>query len=110
MQSMLTDAMFFYVSLAKMCMCARTRKNVQCTRDGLDAIVVTADGDMRQAINNLQATHAGCGRVDADSVYRVLTCPSSCVCIKAPFLFVSFFYIRFFLRVGALLFSPIKNE
>lgn len=48
-------------------------QNVQCTRDGLDAIVVTADGDMRQAINNLQATHAGCGRVDADSVYTVLT-------------------------------------
>ncbi|WBR14894.1 Replication factor small subunit [Pandoravirus kuranda] len=50
-------------------------KDVPCTRDGLDAIVVTADGDMRQAINNLQATHAGCGRVDADSVYTVCDRP-----------------------------------
>lgn len=31
---------------------------------GLDAIVFTADGDMRQGINNLQATQAGFGFVN----------------------------------------------
>lgn len=31
---------------------------------GLESIVFTADGDMRQALNNLQATHAGFGFVN----------------------------------------------
>jgi DNA polymerase III delta prime subunit len=39
--------------------------------DGLEAIIFTADGDMRQALNNLQATHFGFGLVDADAVFKV---------------------------------------
>lgn len=31
----------------------------------------TADGDMRQALNNLQATFTGFGLVNSDNVYRV---------------------------------------
>ena len=32
-------------------------ENVVKTDDGLEAVIFTAQGDMRQAINNLQATH-----------------------------------------------------
>ena len=38
---------------------------------GLEAILFTADGDMRQAINNLQATYTGFGYVSADNVFKV---------------------------------------
>jgi DNA polymerase III delta prime subunit len=38
---------------------------------GLEAIVFTADGDMRQALNNLQATVSGFGLVNADNVFKV---------------------------------------
>lgn len=38
--------------------------------DGLEAIIFTADGDMRQALNNLQATHSGFGLVNRDNVYK----------------------------------------
>ncbi len=39
--------------------------------DGLEAIVFTADGDMRQALNNLQATVAGFGLVNQANVFKV---------------------------------------
>ena len=39
--------------------------------EGLEAIIFTADGDMRQALNNLQATHIGFGLVDAAAVFKV---------------------------------------
>lgn len=32
---------------------------VSYTDDGLEAIIFTAQGDMRQALNNLQSTHNG---------------------------------------------------
>ena len=32
-------------------------ENVVKTDDGLEAVIFTAQGDMRQALNNLQATH-----------------------------------------------------
>jgi hypothetical protein len=35
-------------------------EGVNKTDDGLEAILFTAEGDMRQAINNLQSTHSGC--------------------------------------------------
>ena len=38
---------------------------------GLEAIIFTADGDMRQALNNLQSTHAGFGDILADNVFKV---------------------------------------
>ena len=40
-------------------------------QEGLEAIIFTADGDMRQGLNNLQATHYGFGLVDADAVFKV---------------------------------------
>jgi replication factor C subunit 2/4 len=42
---------------------------------GVEAIIFTADGDMRQALNNLQSTHAGFGLVSADNVFRVCDQP-----------------------------------
>lgn len=30
------------------------KEGITCSKDGLEAIIFTADGDMRQALNNLQ--------------------------------------------------------
>ena len=35
----------------------------------------SAEGDMRQAINNLQSTYAGFGFVSGDNVFRVVDSP-----------------------------------
>ncbi|CAI4051061.1 hypothetical protein N7582_005106 [Saccharomyces uvarum] len=50
-------------------------EDVQYTNDGLEAIIFTAEGDMRQAINNLQSTVAGHGLVNADNVFRIVDSP-----------------------------------
>ncbi|CAM9145175.1 unnamed protein product [Heterosigma akashiwo] len=42
---------------------------------GLEAIIFTAEGDMRNALNNLQATHAGFGFVDQGNVFKVCDQP-----------------------------------
>ncbi|CAG9831354.1 unnamed protein product [Diabrotica balteata] len=47
------------------------KENVKYTEDGLEAIVFTAQGDMRQALNNLQSTHNGFGEVNSQSVFKV---------------------------------------
>lgn len=39
--------------------------------EGLEAVIFTADGDMRQALNNLQATHSGFGFVSQENVFKV---------------------------------------
>lgn len=41
------------------------------TDDGLEAIVFTAQGDMRQALNNLQSTSNGFGHVNSENVFKV---------------------------------------
>jgi len=48
-----------------------------CSHDpgGLEAVVFTADGDLRQALNALQATAVGGGHVDRESVFRVCDQP-----------------------------------
>jgi len=45
------------------------------TDEGLEAIVFTAEGDMRQALNNLQSTYHGFGIVDVDNVFKVCDQP-----------------------------------
>ncbi|CCK72442.1 replication factor C subunit 4 KNAG_0K00740 [Huiozyma naganishii CBS 8797] len=50
-------------------------EDVQYTNDGLEAIIFTAEGDMRQAINNLQSTAAGHGLVNGDNVFRIVDSP-----------------------------------
>lgn len=39
--------------------------------EGLEAIIFTADGDMRQALNNLQATCSGFRFVNQENVFKV---------------------------------------
>ncbi|XP_065169008.1 replication factor C subunit 2 [Atheta coriaria] len=46
-------------------------EKVESTKDGLEAIVFTAQGDMRQALNNLQSTHNGFGLVSSENVFKV---------------------------------------
>ncbi|KAL7300381.1 hypothetical protein TKK_0007002 [Trichogramma kaykai] len=47
------------------------KENVSFTDDGLEAIVFTAQGDMRQALNNLQSTVNGFGHVNSENVFKV---------------------------------------
>lgn len=44
---------------------------MEYTEDGLEAIVFTAQGDMRQALNNLQSTCNGFGLVKSENVFKV---------------------------------------
>lgn len=48
-------------------------KNLQVSYvpEGLEAIIFTADGDMRQALNNLQATYSGFRFVNQENVFKV---------------------------------------
>lgn len=46
-------------------------ENVTYTSSGLEAVIFTADGDMRNALNALQSTVSGFGIVDAESVFKV---------------------------------------
>ncbi|WFC93652.1 replication factor C subunit 4 [Malassezia brasiliensis] len=50
-------------------------EHVEYADEGLAAIVFTAEGDMRQAINNLQSTWTGQGFVSADNVFKVCDQP-----------------------------------
>jgi len=50
-------------------------EKVPYTMEGIDAIVETAQGDMRQAINNLQLTFNGYLNVVPDNVYKLCDKP-----------------------------------
>lgn len=50
-------------------------EQVPHSEDGLAALVFSAEGDMRQAINNLQSTFAGFGFVSGEHVFRVVDAP-----------------------------------
>jgi len=50
-------------------------EKVPYTTDGLEALIFTADGDMRQALNNLQATFAGFASVSPENVFKVCDQP-----------------------------------
>lgn len=43
------------------------KEGVPCSEDGLEAIIFTAEGDMRNALNNLQATFAGFKHVNREN-------------------------------------------
>ncbi|KAK9878120.1 hypothetical protein WA026_021138 [Henosepilachna vigintioctopunctata] len=47
------------------------KEQVNYTEDGLESIVFTAQGDMRQALNNLQSTHNGFEIVNSENVFKV---------------------------------------
>lgn len=50
-------------------------EQVKYNDDGLTALIFTAEGDMRQAINNLQSTFSGFGFVSGDNVFKVCDQP-----------------------------------
>ena len=50
-------------------------EKVEHSDDGIAALVFSAEGDMRQAINNLQSTVAGSGFVSGDNVFKVVDSP-----------------------------------
>merc|ERR1712146_369270 len=50
-------------------------EGVSHTDDGMEAVFFTAEGDMRQALNNLQSTHAGFGLVNAEYVFKICDQP-----------------------------------
>ncbi len=50
-------------------------EDVQYSDDGIAALVFSAEGDMRQAINNLQSTAAGFGFVSGENVFKVVDSP-----------------------------------
>lgn len=50
-------------------------ENVQYNSEGMKALIFTAEGDMRQAINNLQSTVAGFGFVDDVNVFKIVDQP-----------------------------------
>lgn len=52
------------------CLCFQSLK-VPYVPEGLEAIIFTADGDMRQALNNLQATFSGFSFVNQENVFKV---------------------------------------
>lgn len=50
-------------------------ENVKYNDSGLKALIFSAEGDMRQAINNLQSTVAGFGYVNEDNVWKIVDSP-----------------------------------
>lgn len=50
-------------------------EKVDYSDDGIAALIFSAEGDMRQAINNLQSTVAGFGFVNGDNVFKVVDSP-----------------------------------
>jgi replication factor C subunit 2/4 len=50
-------------------------ENVPYSDEGLMTIIYTSDGDMRQSLNNLQATYIGYGLVNQENVFKVCDHP-----------------------------------
>lgn len=59
-----------------------SKENVQYSDDGLSALCFTAEGDMRQAINNLQSTVSGFDFVNGENVFKVVDSPHPIVVQK----------------------------
>jgi len=60
-----------YSRLKKVCV----EEKVSYTEDGLESIIFTAEGDMRNALNNLQATVSGFQHVNTKNVFKVCDQP-----------------------------------
>ncbi|ORX80990.1 putative RFC4-DNA replication factor C, 37 kDa subunit [Basidiobolus meristosporus CBS 931.73] len=50
-------------------------EKVSYSPEGIEAIIFTAEGDMRQAVNNLQSTFSGFGYINPDNVFKVCDQP-----------------------------------
>jgi replication factor C subunit 2/4 len=51
------------------------RENIQYEQGGVKALIDTAEGDMRYALNNLQSTVVGFSKVTHDNVYKIVDIP-----------------------------------
>lgn len=47
------------------------KENLSYTQEGVNAIVFTAQGDLRSALNNLQSTAQGFGHISSENVFKV---------------------------------------
>jgi len=75
--SSLTDAQILKRLLH---ICAEEK--VPWVEEGLEAIIFTAEGDMRQAVNNLQATYSGFKFINSENVFKVCDQPHPLVIQK----------------------------
>ncbi|KAL6052979.1 Subunit of heteropentameric Replication factor C (RF-C), variant 2 [Balamuthia mandrillaris] len=50
-------------------------ETVPYNEDGLEALIFTAEGDMRQALNNLQSTYSSYGFISKENVFKVCDTP-----------------------------------
>ncbi|KAG6448486.1 replication factor C subunit 2 [Manduca sexta] len=64
--SRLTDAQIL-AKIIEVCQ----KENLSYTEEGVSAIVFTAQGDLRSALNNLQSTAQGFGHISPDNVFKV---------------------------------------
>ena len=46
-------------------------ENCQYTKDGMEALLFIADGDLRNAVNSLQAAYSGFDIINSENVYKV---------------------------------------
>ena len=51
-------------------------ENVEFTKEGLEAIIYTAQGDLRQAVNNLQSTFNGFRNITPENVLKICDEPN----------------------------------
>jgi len=58
-------------------------ENAPFNEQGLEALIFTAEGDMRQALNNAQATQAGFGFISTENVFKVCDQPHPLMIKKA---------------------------
>ncbi|KAI3652885.1 hypothetical protein MP228_002310 [Amoeboaphelidium protococcarum] len=57
-------------------------ENVSYSPEGLEALIFCAEGDLRNAVNNLQSTWSGFGHVNEDTVFKVCDSPHPAVIKK----------------------------
>lgn len=50
-------------------------EGIEMNEDGVEALIYTADGDLRNALNNLQATVQGFGKLTQENVFKVCDQP-----------------------------------
>ena len=50
-------------------------KQIEYDEDGLSSLVETTDGDMRYALNNLQSTVIGLGKLTKENLYKIIDIP-----------------------------------
>lgn len=66
-----------------------SKEDLSYTDDGIEAILFTAQGDMRQALNNLQSTAQGFGHVSSENVFKVSLLNENSICIEWVLMFAN---------------------